>query len=114
MVISDKRFGAEILTKKGKVYKFDSIECMHRYHKKHTAHLGADLQFFFEISAKLYELIECLKAIIMEHKQIRSPMGRGYFVFDNMDALNKTIPKDQQSQKALDWKELDHQLHIDY
>ena len=28
MIISDQRFGAELVTKKGKVFKFDAIECL--------------------------------------------------------------------------------------
>ena len=34
MVVSDQRYGAEIVTTKGKVYKFDSIECMAAYYSK--------------------------------------------------------------------------------
>lgn len=28
MMISDPRFGAELVTRKGKIYKYDAIECM--------------------------------------------------------------------------------------
>ena len=31
MTIVEKGFGAEVVTKKGKVYKFDAIECMMNY-----------------------------------------------------------------------------------
>ena len=31
MTIMDKKFGAEILTKKGKAVKFDALECMINY-----------------------------------------------------------------------------------
>ncbi|NNF20452.1 MAG: hypothetical protein HKN67_00805, partial [Saprospiraceae bacterium] len=30
MIISDKRFGAELVTKKGKVFKYDAVECLFR------------------------------------------------------------------------------------
>jgi len=36
MIIADPRFGAEVITKTGKVYKFDSVECM-------VAHIMYDL-----------------------------------------------------------------------
>ncbi len=28
MIISDKRFGAELVTQKGRIYKFDAVECL--------------------------------------------------------------------------------------
>lgn len=31
MMIMDKRFGAELITEKGKVYKFDAMECLINY-----------------------------------------------------------------------------------
>src|ERR1035437_7399087 len=34
MTIMDKRFAAEILTKKGKAYKFDDISCLKKYIKE--------------------------------------------------------------------------------
>lgn len=32
MVISDKKFGCELITQKGKIHKFDSIECLAAYY----------------------------------------------------------------------------------
>ena len=34
MQISDKRFGAELLTKKGRTFKFDAVECLVGYYKQ--------------------------------------------------------------------------------
>jgi copper chaperone NosL len=34
MTIMDKRYGAEIVTVKGKVYKFDSVECLVEFLKQ--------------------------------------------------------------------------------
>jgi copper chaperone NosL len=32
MIISDQKYGGELITQKGKLYKFDSIECMAAYY----------------------------------------------------------------------------------
>ena len=34
MNIVDPKFGAELITKKGRVYKFDAIECMVNYDRE--------------------------------------------------------------------------------
>ncbi|MBX7152009.1 nitrous oxide reductase accessory protein NosL [bacterium] len=31
MIIADEKFGSELITQKGKIYKFDSIECLAAY-----------------------------------------------------------------------------------
>src|SRR5690606_3250333 len=36
MTISDARFASELVTKKGRVYKFDDITCMVNYTKENT------------------------------------------------------------------------------
>lgn len=37
MKIADGKFGAELITEKGRVYKFDDMHCMINYHKDNTA-----------------------------------------------------------------------------
>jgi copper chaperone NosL len=37
MQISDRRFGAELVTKKGRTIKFDSIDCLLSYYKQASA-----------------------------------------------------------------------------
>lgn len=34
MTIADGKFGAELITSKGRIYKFDDIHCMISYHKE--------------------------------------------------------------------------------
>ena len=37
MKIADGKFGAEIITAKGRVYKFDDMHCMISYHKENSS-----------------------------------------------------------------------------
>ena len=36
MKIADGKFGAELITEKGRVYKFDDMHCMMNYHKENA------------------------------------------------------------------------------
>lgn len=44
MTISDGRFGAELITDKGRVYKFDDIGCLIRYK---TSNLNIEYKSFY-------------------------------------------------------------------
>ena len=44
MKIADGKFGAEIITAKGRIYKFDDMHCMINYHKENNT---TQIQSFF-------------------------------------------------------------------
>lgn len=81
MTIVDKIHAAEIVTNKGKVYKFDAAECMLHF-----------MEDFDESQIKLYltnsftepeTLIDATKATYIISKNIPSPMGAYLSAFKN-------------------------------
>ena len=87
MDIADLRFRGEAITKKGKVYRFDAIECMlgwsaHNRDHIHSrwvgdfAHPGAWLAFG--------------NAFILQSSKLRSPMGAGLSAYGNPQALESS------------------------
>jgi len=102
MTIVDKLHAAEIVTKKGKVYKFDATECMINF-----------LEEFDSSTVKLYlsnnysnpeELIDATKATFLISKNVPSPMGANLSAFKN-----KTDAVKVQTDKSGDiytWNEL--------
>lgn len=73
MKITDPRFGGELVTKKGKVYKFDSLECLHEYKNLHSD----EYKIYVVNSLAGGALIEAEKAEFEVRSDIRSPMGLG-------------------------------------
>jgi len=73
MTITDKRFGTESITDKGKVYKFDSIECQIDFQKEGDK----SLKYHF-ITDYLNPgiLIPAEESWVLKSKEIVSPMGR--------------------------------------
>lgn len=74
MTLTDNRFGAEILTQKGKAYKFDDLNCLVQFLDKgpvpaaEVAHiLSADFN-------KPGSLINVENAFFLENETVRSPM----------------------------------------
>ena len=75
MIISDQRYGTELITTKGKIYKYDSIECLAAYlieEKKGTD----DLQSIWTIDFKFPEkFVDATKAWYLHSELLKSPMG---------------------------------------
>ena len=90
MTIIDNKFSAELVTEKGKVYKFDAIECMLRYNYKNVNH-PIELYLIADY-ANPGELVDAHKSTFLVSKNIPSPMGSylsGYKLqSDAQSALN--------------------------
>jgi copper chaperone NosL len=81
MTISDNRYGSEMVTKKGKVFKFDSIECMAKYlNEKGDADTGLLLVTDYTNPGTF---VETSKASFLQSEQLPSPMGMNLTAFNS-------------------------------
>jgi copper chaperone NosL len=87
MTISDGKFGAEVLTQKGRHYKFDDISCMVQYVKANTA---TNYTAFF-ISDYLNDntLIPAENSHYLKGGDIHSPMRGNIAAFGSADDAAK-------------------------
>ncbi len=81
MMIADPKYGAELVTDKGRVYKFDAIECMLPYMKENS-----DTEFSY-IMAIAYDKPKSLENVeslyFVKNKHFKSPMGKNLAAFAN-------------------------------
>ena len=89
MLISDNRYGSEVITDKGKIYKFDSIECLVEYALEQNI-LGDEKQTFLvtDFSNPL-KLVDAKSAFYVHNDNIRSPMGLNVSAFGNESDMQK-------------------------
>jgi copper chaperone NosL len=89
MIISDQRFGTELITNKGKIYKYDSIECLAAYIIENKIDVE-NLQSIWTIDFKYPEnFIDASKAWYLKSDLLKSPMGLNISSFANKsDAQN--------------------------
>lgn len=73
MTIVDKQHGAEIVTSKGKVFKFDAVECMLNYMQDLEG--PSDALFLANGYTRPAELLNATKATYLVSEGIPSPMG---------------------------------------
>lgn len=104
MTISNPRFGTQVITQKGKTYKYDDITCMLSDLKEGNVN-KSDVKMFYaaDFSRKL-DLIEIENSTLVKHESIRSPMNSNIAIFsDGKDADNYIR---SNSGSIISWKEL--------
>jgi copper chaperone NosL len=93
MILADNKFGAEIVTTKGKVYKFDDVNCLIKF--KDNEMQNIELAHILVINyANSEQLINAKDAFYLKSPQINSPMASNIAAFENkydMDAVEKEL-----------------------
>ena len=89
MTIVDKVHAAEIVTNKGKVYKFDATECMINFMDEFdTSEIALYLSNNY---TEPEELIDATKATFLISKNVPSPMGAYLSAFKNKADAEKVL-----------------------
>ena len=102
MTIVDKVHAAEIVTKKGKIYKFDATECMINFMKEFD---NSEIALYLSNNyTEPEELIDATKATFLISENIPSPMGAFLSAFENIADAEKIQTK--KSGILYTWQEL--------
>ena len=104
MLITDNKYGAELVTDKGKIYKFDSIECMIEFSlvkntlgDTNNKHLITD---FYNPD----NLVDARKSFYVKNDKVRSPMGLNVTAFIGEEQAEKFIS--ENGGEKLSWVEV--------
>ena len=80
MTIVDDRYAAELVTRKGRAFKFDDVVCMKQYLKEQDPE-GESLFFVEDYLRTRGEPIDATKALYLKHEFFASPMNGDYAAF---------------------------------
>lgn len=104
MTISDNRFGAEIITKKGKVYKFDDEHCIVAFlNSKKIAPEQIAAGYFTNFNSP-HQLINVEQAHFLQSPTLKSPMNGNIAAFTNEDSLVNALP--QFRGNKISWEDM--------
>ncbi len=105
MTIMDKRFAAEIVTPKGKVFKFDAAECMAAYLKTEPQ-IAADQNTIFLVCTynKPGVLVNAQNCYFLSDGIFKSPMGGNLAAFISKERATTAI--DSKTAKLYNWPEM--------
>lgn len=83
MTIEDPKYGTELITKKGRVYKFDDLSCMESYVKE-NAEPTKDAKLYVP-DFKTTELFPLEQATKITGGEVQSPMDGNIATFKNKE-----------------------------
>lgn len=104
MTIVENRWAAEIVTDKGKAYKYDAIECMMNYMNRNDISPNNLALLLVDDYSQPGVLIDATKATYIKSEAIPSPMGAFLSAFSNQDTAETTV--DEKGGEVFDFTEL--------
>jgi copper chaperone NosL len=108
MTIVDKKFGAEIVSKKGKIFKFDAAECMINFVNKGRLNENEVEQYLVIDFTQPEKLIDAVNAVYLISENLPSPMGANLSAYP--DKSSAEAAKNNKGGNNYGWEELKNKL----
>jgi copper chaperone NosL len=89
MTISDARFGGEIITRKGRIYKFDDIVCLRAFMKDGSIKVSEIEATYLVDYSYPHSLIPVSNCILSSSENYESPMYGNIAAFASKDSADK-------------------------
>jgi copper chaperone NosL len=104
MTIMDPKFGAELVTAKGKVYKFDDVNCMVSFMQEGAAKDQETSHVLIVDFLRPMTLIPVKDAHFLRSDEVRSPMASRVAAFS--DASQRAQHLDQWGGEPMNWEDV--------
>lgn len=104
MIISDQRFGAELITDKHKIYKFDDTHCIVSFLKAGELKQTQITDIYLVDYSQQGQLVKASESFLLQSDDLRSPMGGNVAAFTAEDSLLKF--KQELNGTSVSWNEL--------
>lgn len=102
MTIMDSKFGAELVTSKGKVFKFDDVNCMVNFGAKLPGGLDEAAHVLVADMEQPFTLVPVQEACFVRADEVRSPMGSRVAAFGTEANCSEHMANWQGER--LDWQ----------
>lgn len=109
MTIIAPNFGGEVLTKKGKVYKFDDVHCLIGFFNEGIVKENDIAQTLAVNYQKQNDFINVNDAVFLVSPELHSPMNGNAAAFINTDEANKV--KEAKGGELKDWQGIRSSIH---
>lgn len=101
MLIMEEQFASELVTQKGKAFKYDSIECMlNDLIENHPE----DMALYLVPDYLSHQFIDARQANFLQTESIPSPMGAYLSAFSSKEKLQRTLGNEQGT--VFSWGEI--------
>lgn len=103
MTVADNRFGAEIVTDKGKVYKFDDLKCLLDFIEAENQTLK-EPEFYLTDFGGSHQLLKATECLLLKSNDLKTPMNGNITAFSSHMDLQQAIEK--YSGEKITWSDL--------
>ncbi|MEO8770930.1 MAG: nitrous oxide reductase accessory protein NosL [Ferruginibacter sp.] len=93
MTIADAKYGAELITKKGKAYKFDDLHCIKSFLKTDNIKETGIQDIYLVDFAGSHSLIKKTESFLLQSDDIHAPMNGKVISFQNKDSMQAIASK---------------------
>ncbi len=104
MTLSDPRFGGELITIKGRVYRFDDTHCLSSFISAKSVPTSDIKTIWLCDFSNKGQLVATDQAILLKSEKLLSPMSGNTAAFasrQDMETARKTYPGEELSWKAI-------------
>ncbi len=109
MTIVDRQHASQLVTLKGKAYKYDAIECM--VHSLQDEFMDTEMAHYLVADFRQPgTLMDAKKASFLVSEKLQSPMGANLSAFSNEDAAKKA--EQEFTGKTFSWEEIQNHLRL--
>ncbi|WP_336514145.1 nitrous oxide reductase accessory protein NosL [Pollutibacter soli] len=105
MTIMDPKFGAEIVTRKGRIFKFDDVHCLATFMQRRSVEMNEIHQTLFVDYNNNAGFITVSSAEFVVSSQLKSPMGGNAAAFKNAAEAKKKA-EEIEGSKQTNWATL--------
>lgn len=104
MTLVDERCGAELATRKGKIYVFDDLNCFVRFIKEETVPQGGVFGLYVADFHNKRTLIPVENAVFLHSEKLQTPMASGIAAFSSLEQLQSA--KATAGGEAMNWEQV--------
>lgn len=104
MTVSDARFGCQLITKKGRAYHFDDVQCMVAFVKAGTVTTDDVAGYYLPDYSNGNKLLSAEGLLLLKSESLKSPMRGDVAAFANEQDLEQA--RDVHGGETLTWEDL--------
>jgi len=104
MTILDQRFGGEVITRKGKVYKFDDIHCLSSFLRSSNSRKTDVAGIYLLEYSTPKKFVHASESFLLQSSDLHSPMGSNTAAF--ISEANREQCNQQVNGKKIHWNEI--------
>ncbi|WP_127126205.1 nitrous oxide reductase accessory protein NosL [Pseudoflavitalea rhizosphaerae] len=105
MTITDPKFGGELLTKKGKIYRFDDAKCLSGFLHAGTVKKDDVKNIYLLDYANQGQLLDASSSVLLKSQELKSPMGGDLAAFASKEAAEQF--QKQFNATLTSWNEIE-------